>query len=171
MVFCGRHIAISSLQLVVEGGGCKVQWVSADVLVAGRYQIHCSVDTGLQVWQWEQSLQKLQNKRGEEEQVWIETTIRIIGLLYLLNTRTQKRKLTWSNHIKEQHNDVIHLWKSCITPVFHLHYILWCKTFLLISNQSLICNCLSLHGCMGLDSIPADARWKVGYPCWYGENL
>jgi len=62
MVFCFRHIDISSLQLVVEGGRCEVQWVTADVLVAGCDEVHCDINTSLQVWKWEKGLQQLQNK-------------------------------------------------------------------------------------------------------------
>ena len=67
MVFCCRDIAISGLQLVVKGGGCKVQRFSADVLVAGGNKVHCHIDTGLQIRQREKSLQKLERSQRSNQ--------------------------------------------------------------------------------------------------------
>lgn len=63
VVFPCRHIAVSSLELVVKGEGCKVQRVSVDARVSGHDKIHCTLDTGLQVRQREKSLQKLQERK------------------------------------------------------------------------------------------------------------
>ena len=62
MVPGGGHVAVGNLQLLVEGGGGKVQALPAHVAMPGGDEVHRGRDPGLQVSQREEELQQLEGE-------------------------------------------------------------------------------------------------------------